>query len=242
MGMNKEETESMIWCARTVDVPYLNEAELLTGFKAAWAFGKMSNCGEWRRRGDVEEDTEWRQVIPYTLIQNVNTGLFLASERTNKQGEERLHGRTSLGFGGHIEKSDLGTITVKGSIVDLAAWREIKEETGIVTGTRSFGGIIGVTDPCAEAVHLVHVGVLFHLATTELEFKGEDDKHIRVWRTVDELNERLHYMERWSQIVMQRYLRFIPEDVAIGGSDCEEPPKASREVPRHHHHHHDPAA
>jgi predicted NUDIX family phosphoesterase len=239
MGMTKEDEDSMIWCARTVDVPYLNEAELLTGFKAAWAFGKLGSAGEWRRRGDVEEDTAWRQVIPYTLIQNVNSGLFLASERTGKQSEARLYGKTSLGFGGHIEQCDLGPITVKGSVIDLAAWREIQEETGIVTGTRSFAGIIGVTDPNADPVHLVHVGVLFHLTTTELEFKGEDDKHIRVWRTALELQERLHYMERWSQIVMQRYLNLVSGDAV---NSCPEPLADARVEARHHHHHHDPAA
>lgn len=253
MGMTESEANSMIWCAKTEDVPFLNEAELLTGFKASWAMGQMAMRGDWKRRGDVEEDREWRQVIPYTLVHNAFSGRFLASERTDKQGESRLHGKTSIGMGGHIEMDDMckneGAVNVGGTayfpvhhkskIIEQAAWREIKEETGFLTGLLAFGGIIGVTDPSAETVHLVHVGVLFHLITTELDFKGEDDKHTRSWLVGRELTERFSYMERWSQIVMGSFLNLVPAGTI---TPCPEPIADARVEPRHHHHHHDPAA
>lgn len=54
-----------------------------------------------KRRGDMEVDNTFKQFIPYTLIQDEQTGKFLVYQRIQNSGETRLHGAMSLGVGGH---------------------------------------------------------------------------------------------------------------------------------------------
>lgn len=53
------------------------------------------------RRGNLEEDTRYKQFIPYTVIKEGSTGLYLVYRRLNGSGENRLHGKHSMGVGGH---------------------------------------------------------------------------------------------------------------------------------------------
>lgn len=102
----------------------------------------------------------FEQVIPYYVIFGVNdtysSAVALKYSRPSKgEGEERLQGKHSIGFGGHIESADMGehavTVSPEGwdtyvltaeelvTIVDGVALREIKEEIGVdLEGTQEF--------------------------------------------------------------------------------------------------------
>ena len=48
----------------------------------------------------AEKDASYKQLIPYVTV--ICWGHILALERTAAQSEARLHGKLSLGVGGHI--------------------------------------------------------------------------------------------------------------------------------------------
>src|SRR3970040_1982991 len=63
---------------------------------------RIRRHGEFRRRGDVEEDPSLKQVIPYLIIRH-RERIFLF-QRSTKGGEERLHGLYSIGVGGPMRR------------------------------------------------------------------------------------------------------------------------------------------
>ena len=55
--------------------------------------------GSVQRRGDMEEDMSYLQPIPYTVIKQGDT--YFTYTRLEGGGESRLHGKSSIGVGGH---------------------------------------------------------------------------------------------------------------------------------------------
>lgn len=82
----------------------------------------------------MESDRTYCHPIPYLPLRRGRQELF-TYERPTKAGEIRLHGKTSIGFGGHIEVPDL-ELNTHGEIDFMAtlrkvAVREFHEETGL---------------------------------------------------------------------------------------------------------------
>ena len=55
--------------------------------------------GSVQRRGDMEEDMTYLQPIPYTVIKQGDK--YFTYTRLEGGGESRLHGKSSIGVGGH---------------------------------------------------------------------------------------------------------------------------------------------
>ena len=56
--------------------------------------------GSVQRRGDMEEDMSYLQPIPYTVIKQGDK--YFTYTRLEGGGESRLHGKSSIGVGGHM--------------------------------------------------------------------------------------------------------------------------------------------
>jgi predicted NUDIX family phosphoesterase len=111
----------------------------------------------------LESDERFRQIIPYVVLRDA--GKLLGYMRSSEGNEARLHGRCSLGFGGHI---DLDDVVSEGSVVDLrrtiatSANRELLEEVGLQpeqVRNREFLGLICSSSSEVERVHLGWVEV-----------------------------------------------------------------------------------
>ena len=76
-------------------------------------------------RDKVENDENYRQLIPYVVIKNKEEKIFIV-KRTNKTTEKRLHNNYSLGMGGHINDQDKGSNNFQ--IFKNGMYREISEE------------------------------------------------------------------------------------------------------------------
>src|SRR5262245_62773015 len=74
-------------------------------------------------RTRAERTPAWKQVIPYCVVEH--EGRVLLLRRRAKGGEARLHGKFSIGVGGHVNPVDH---TEGEAIVTEAARREIAEE------------------------------------------------------------------------------------------------------------------
>lgn len=77
------------------------------------------------RRGDAEEDNTHKQPIPYAVL-TVGDKAF-HYERLSNSGESRLHHKTSIGLGGHMNEVKEAKSFKETLLVNLI--REISEET-----------------------------------------------------------------------------------------------------------------
>lgn len=185
----------------------LGKSYFLQGREAAEAYVSLLG-GEWQHRRLVEEDPTWRQVIPYVIIQNVDTGMIVVMNRTVMQGEKRLHGNVYIGAGGHIEKEDsIADMSSHPNIIVQAAWREVIEETGFTSGHMYNVGILCVNHPDEPLVQRVHVGVVYHLFTHETVFKGEIKEQEARWEDPAGLAAQFSKLEPWSQLVANYYMK-----------------------------------
>jgi len=149
----------------------------------------------------AEYDPEWRQVIPYQIVQNYNAhpAEYLLMQRTKKQTEERLHEKLSLGIGGHINPID---DTTK-SIITSNMLREREEEISIDVYTESLLGVIACDTNEVDRVHLGLVFMLGCRANFEIREKENMTAH---WARLLEITDAYFKLERWSQLVVT-YLR-----------------------------------
>ena len=153
----------------------------------------IASEGLFLARPVAEESPEYKQIIPYVAV--VRGDEVFATRRLNKGGESRLHGRMSLGVGGHINEVDR----------DHGAWlmnclrREIEEEIDIA----DFGELTlrGLINDDSNAVGSVHLGFFFTLTTSGDVFVRETEKLEGGFVPIASLRGELDGMETWSQIV-----------------------------------------
>lgn len=153
-----------------------------------------------KRRGDVEEDRSFKQVIPYIVFRYKDK--YFLMQRTDK-ADYRLKNLYSLGIGGHINKQDL----LGKSIVDWAK-REFDEEIEYQGFYKSQP--LGLINDDSVPVNQVHVGyvILFEGDTDQIKVK--DEHRLGKLLTIDEINEFYLQMETWSQFVFD----FLKNDKA----------------------------
>ncbi len=146
--------------------------------------------GQFIRRGEAENDPNWKQIIPYLIFRC--KGSYFLMQRTTGGGEARLHNKYSLGIGGHVNKEDLAG----DSIVDWAR-REFEEEV-IFKGTFTSKplGLLYVPD----GVGLVHLGyvILLEGDSNKISIR-ETDKLTGRLAVISEIDALHDQMEEWSQ-------------------------------------------
>lgn len=103
------------------------------------------------------------QVIPYYLFRY--RGEFLSYERPVTGNDDRLHGKISIGIGGHVDLKDVevhedGSIDLESTLV-IGGKREALEELGIDIAPRQLRwiGTIYATDTEVDRVHVGIVGI-----------------------------------------------------------------------------------
>lgn len=115
---------------------------------------------EFRPRSEVEDDPEFKQLIPYVVLRHA--GRLFHYTRGGSGTETRLRAKRSLGIGGHINETDTGDVYRAGML------RELTEEVDIRGGwvEHDLGFIYDPT----TFVGSVHLGVvhLFELETDDV--------------------------------------------------------------------------
>jgi len=150
----------------------------------------------------LETDENFRQLVSYVVFRHAHS--VLVYRRTPKGGETRLHGRLSLGVGGHVNATDLvsqeGTVDLTASLHRACA-REIAEE--VATGRVERLITIGIIKESGNAVSRVHLGVVTEcwLEAPEVTLidPGLVDADFVPVSTLPSLSER---METWSSCLL----------------------------------------
>ena len=154
---------------------------------------------EVKRRGAMEEDPDYKQLIGYVLLKDVNTNEVLVYKRLVGGGEARLHGKASVGIGGHMNEVEGKTIF---EMLKINAARELNEEVG-VSEEEALNNLhfIGLINDDKTEVGQVHVGVVYECKVDKqrVEVK-EDDTLVIKWMTGEEAKAEENY-ETWSEFL-----------------------------------------
>ena len=169
-------------------------------------------------RDYAERTPTLQQVIPYSIV--VCNGQVLLLKRLDRGGEARLHGKLSIGVGGHINPVDLaderGEIpkTRTSELLTAGSQRELEEELWIKgsVSVRRYG----VINDDSNAVGAVHVGVLQIVSVEGSATVRELDQLEGVWKTPDELQQLAEgsaNIETWSRIALASLPEILPEPI-----------------------------
>ncbi|ATD30085.1 NUDIX domain-containing protein [Macrococcoides bohemicum] len=154
---------------------------------------------EVKRRGDMEEDPSYKQLISYCILENENDEI-LVYERLTGGGEARLHGLSSIGIGGHMNQLD--DTQIEGVLLDNAA-RELEEEVGVKDVNPLNLNLIGFINDDDNEVGRVHIGLVFKLKVKASEVYVNETDTLKIeWKPENTLMQGAEY-ESWSRIIIE---------------------------------------
>lgn len=153
--------------------------------------------GKFMLRADIEGDITFQQVIPYAFITCRDS--YFVSRRI--QGDSRLQGKLSLGFGGHLNPCDAENKKGVGILFD-GLWREMEEETTIHECNASSFDYYGFVRDLRSTTP-DHIGVVFkydvlRIGADKLAVK-ETDTLEGIWMSEQELVRNIEKFESWAQ-------------------------------------------
>lgn len=155
---------------------------------------------EVKRRGDMEEDPAYKQLISYCILENENDEL-LVYERLSGGGESRLHGQSSIGVGGHM--NDVKSAESINEVLRVNAQRELEEEVGLSESKSQNLAYIGFINDDTNEVGEVHLGVVFkiHVNSNDVEAMETDTLRIK-WVDQSKIEDYDEF-ETWSALILQ---------------------------------------
>ena len=112
----------------------------------------------------AESHPECKQPIPYVAVLRGSEVLCLTRLKT--QGEKRLHGKRSIGVGGHVNPCDLDAAGA--DLFENACQRELREELELPADAVLRLRPIGLLNDDTTAVGAVHLGLVYALDATDL--------------------------------------------------------------------------
>ncbi len=153
------------------------------------------------RRGDAENDPDYKQVIPYVIF--VYEDSVFAYRRGKRGGEERLHEQYSVGIGGHIEVDDRDLFSQDDFGYFDAMRREVVEEIITDFPTEPPGCAALINDDSVD-VGRVHFGVVHVVDLSRPEIRKRESA-ITDSRLVPiaEAVRNMQSYETWSRLCLE---------------------------------------
>lgn len=159
----------------------------------------------YRPRAEMEEDPNFKQLIPYVIFRYEDpegkVSLF-RYRRGSGLGERRLHQKCSIGIGGHISSID----AEESNPYAEGMRRELGEEVAIEAHYRQ--QCVGLINDDQTEVGKVHLGVV-HLFDMESPDVSPRESEIldAGFRPVGSLLDELDAFESWSAICLEALFR-----------------------------------
>jgi predicted NUDIX family phosphoesterase len=163
---------------------------------------RAAGHGYFVERPHAEQNSGIKQLIPYTLVLHENH-IFVVRRKPGG-GEERLHGKRSVGIGGHINPVD--EPSGRSELVFTAARRELDEEL-VIAPDYSLTPV-GIINDDANPVGSVHFGVVLvaRLQSASAEVR-EHDTLEGAFMPIDEAvalaKEPDSNFETWSSLILE---------------------------------------
>ena len=160
--------------------------------------GLLAENSVFLERPLAEQDPTHKQIIPYILITHGER--YLMYRRTKKQGENRLHNKYSLGFGGHINDIDNNGRGTATNLILAAMVRELNEEL-FLPNIRSLS-VAGFINDDTNPVGQVHLGVAFVVEAANPRFAVNEPEMIEAqWCDREAVEKVFPNLESWSQLL-----------------------------------------
>ncbi|MCJ1656166.1 NUDIX domain-containing protein [Staphylococcus sp. NRL 16/872] len=155
---------------------------------------------EVKRRGDMEEDPSYKQLISYCLLENENNEL-LVYKRLSGGGEERLHGQSSIGVGGHM--NDVVGAQSINEVLRVNAQRELEEEVGLSEQHSQNMDYIGFINDDTNEVGKVHIGVVFKIKVNSQDIEVKETDTLKIEWVEQGKIEDYDNFETWSALILK---------------------------------------
>jgi predicted NUDIX family phosphoesterase len=153
---------------------------------------------EFLPRSLMETDPRYKQIIPY-LVFSADDRYFLM-QRKSTASEQRLQNKFTLGIGGHIRETDIGS----NSLMDWAR-REFHEE---VAYNDSFTiEPLGILNDDSNAVGQVHIGFVLLLKGTSSNIRIKSELKSGELVSLEECIMHKERLESWSAYVVDYLTR-----------------------------------
>jgi predicted NUDIX family phosphoesterase len=153
----------------------------------------VARHGRYLPRPEAEADPSFKQLIPYVVVRDGD--LVFLMHRTDAGGDPRLHGKASIGVGGHLNPVDEGEDPLLAGLI-----REWEEELD-ATWEPEFR-LLGLLNDDTNAVGAVHLGVVF---TAEAAGRPvavrERDKLVGAFSSGADVARSWERLETWSRLV-----------------------------------------
>ncbi|PTE78283.1 NUDIX domain-containing protein [Staphylococcus gallinarum] len=155
---------------------------------------------EVKRRGDMEEDPTYKQLISYCILENERDEI-LVYERLSGGGEARLHGQSSIGVGGHM--NDVKGADSINEVLRVNAQRELEEEVGLSAQKSQNLAYIGFINDDTNEVGEVHMGVVFKINVNSSDVEAKETDTLRIkWMDQAKIDNYDDF-ETWSDLILQ---------------------------------------
>ena len=153
----------------------------------------VASHGRYLERTAAEDDPTHKQLIPYVVVQD-DASVFLM-QRTDAGGDARLHGKASIGVGGHLNPVDEGEDALIAGL-----HREWAEE--LEADWEPEFRLIGLLNDDSNPVGAVHLGVVFAVQADGRPVDvRERDKLTGAFADANEVASAWDRLESWSQLV-----------------------------------------
>ena len=146
-------------------------------------------------RDYAEYAKEYKQIIPYVILTD-GRNIFL-TQRLKAQTEKRLHGKCSIGLGGHINPSEEST----SDVILEGMKRELYEEVGLENIIKQ--KCVGIINDLSTDVSNYHIGLVYFLHVSSNVQVKETNKMTGKWASAEEISDVYDYLESWSQIAWE---------------------------------------
>ncbi len=167
----------------------------------------IKNNYQFKRRGDVETDPSWQQIIPYIVFKHKDK--FFIYKYLGGAGEQRLHNTYQIGVAGHINPTD----HENGNVVEDGMMREWNEEVDY-KGNILEKKLIGILNDDSRPVESVHLGLVYQFTgdSDDISIK-EKEKMEGKMAPLPEIAEHVKNTEGvWIKLVYNDYLLPLMND------------------------------
>ncbi|MCU5746080.1 NUDIX domain-containing protein [Staphylococcus sp. SQ8-PEA] len=155
---------------------------------------------EIKRRGDMEDDPKYKQLVSYCLLENYE-GQLLVYKRLSGGGESRLHGQGSIGVGGHMNEV-VGAEDIN-EVLRTNAQRELEEEVGLDFQKTQNLEYLGFINDDTNEVGQVHLGVVFSIKVDRADVEVQETDTLSIdWVNREEIKD-LSQFETWSSLILE---------------------------------------
>ena len=194
--LQKKYGDEKVLCIPTEALSSFAEGEDPILYPTDHVLACLHECASYQLRWQVEQDSSWKQVIPYVVMETSDR--LMAAKRL--KGDPRLVGGYTLGMGGHINPED------GEDPIETCIRRELEEETTFNWERDLAGYQIHPTSfvNVRNEVSLMHICIPVQLQVRDYKSIQirETEKLQGVWMSKTELSLLDGKLEGWSEITM----------------------------------------